>query len=64
MSISYQWFQNITCDKNGNPGIHSPTSRRDVMKEATKMVFAVAFWMDYEWSKTEIYRQEAVVIDL
>lgn len=34
------------------------------MKEATKMVFAVAFWMDYEWSKTEIYRQEAVVIDL
>lgn len=34
------------------------------MKEAIRMVFAVVFWMDYEWSKTEIYRQEVVVIDL
>lgn len=64
VSTSYLCFKNIMCDKNGSPSIPSPTSRRDMMEEATKRVFAVQFGMDYEWSKTEICRQETVRIDL
>lgn len=51
-------------DKNDSPSVPSPTSGRDMMEEAILGVFAIEFGMGYEWSKTEICRQEAVRIDL